>query len=321
MCSFLGRHVITLPIDLEVPKGDDSLSLEEYVRAIDDGGFDLTRHDDLIASAPLLGKLANNKTFLLERMFDELRSQLRFQADNIYAPEVLLLHSAKNYFIRANIWKPISAAEEAIPGYQYDVCHDHNFDILTVGYLGLGYSCRSYTYDRSAYQGRLGEVVELASEGVFSLTNDRIALYRAKEDVHIQLPPAQISVSLNLIPRAPVQNELQFQFHESSGAICRYLNFSGLEAAVRVADVMRSRECDHALMRIGNGHPSARVRALALAAQIHIDINRADQILADVAAHQSETVQYLVGLELASYGSAIQSEGESADPADLSSAP
>ncbi|MGY1503681.1 hypothetical protein ACW4TU_45200 (plasmid) [Streptomyces sp. QTS52] len=301
-----------LPIDLEVPAAEDQLSLEEYVRAIEVSDFDLTRHDDLIASAPLLRKLANNKTFLMERMFDELRNQLRFQADNMYAPEVLLLHSAKNYFIRANIWKPISAAEEAIPGYQYDVCHDHNFDILTVGYLGLGYNCRSYTYDRTAYEGRLGEMVELTNEGVFSLTSGRVALYRAKEDVHIQLPPNQISVSLNLIPRAPVQNEMQFQFNENSGTICRYLNFSGLEAAVRVADVMRSRECADALVRIGNGHPSARVRALALAAQIHIDADRADQILADVAAHQSETVKYLVSLELANYGSTMRLGGDSA---------
>lgn len=275
------------------------------MRAIDCSGYDLTRHEDLIASAPLLGKLANNKSFVIERMFDELRNQLRFQANNMYAPEVLLLHSTKDYFIRANIWKPISAAEEAIPGYQYDVCHDHNFDILTVGYLGLGYSCRSYTYDRTAYAGRLGEVVELADEGLFSLANGQVALYRAKEDVHMQLPPDQISVSLNLVPRAPVQNEMQFQFDEDSGEICRYLNFSGLEAAIRVADVMRSRECADALVRIGNGHPSARVRALALTAQIHIDADRADQILADVAVHQSATVNYLVGLELAGDGSAM----------------
>ncbi|MEU4674534.1 hypothetical protein AB0F91_42905 [Amycolatopsis sp. NPDC023774] len=298
-------------MDIETSAGEDSLSLEEYVRAIDDGGFDLTRHEDLIASAPLLQKLANNKTFLIERLFYELRNQLRFQAGNLYAPEVLLVHSTRDYFIRANIWKPISAAEEAIPGYQYDVCHDHNFDILTVGYLGLGYSCRSYRYERTAYEGRLGEVVELADEGVFSLTKGRVALYRAKEDVHIQLPPGQISVSLNLIPRGPVQNEMQFQFDEGSGMICRYLNFSGLEAAVRIADVIRSRECADALARIGNGHPSARVRALALAAQIHIEDDRADQILVDVAAHQSEMVKHLVGLELASYGSTMRSVASS----------
>jgi hypothetical protein len=296
-----------MPIDLKIPDVEGSLSLEEYVRAIEDGPYDLTRHDDLIASAPLLKRLANNKTFLIERMFDELRDQLKFQAGNMYAPEVLLLHASKNYFVRANIWKPISAAEEAIPGYQYDVCHDHNFDILTVGYLGFGYDCRSYTYDKDAYEGRLGEVIDLNSEGVFSLRNGKVALYRAKEDVHIQLPPDRLSVSLNLIPRGPVQNEMQFQFDEGSGTICRYLNFTALEAAVRVADVMGARESLDALIRIGRGHPSARVRALALAARIHMDVDRAEEIIFEIGAGQTETVKYMVGLELANYGSTMRS--------------
>jgi hypothetical protein len=295
-----------MPLDLEIFHESESLSLEEYIRAIEDGGYDLTRHEDLIASAPLLARLANNKTFLLDRMFDELRDQLKFQADNMYAPEVLLLHAAKDYFIRANIWKPLSSAELAIPEYQYDVCHDHNFDILTVGYMGPGYNCRSYMYDRSAYQGRLGEVVDLTSEGVFSLTNGKVALYRAKEDVHIQLPPDQVSVSLNLIPRGPVQNEMQFQFDEASGAISRYLNFTGLEAAVRVADLLRSRECLDALTRLGREHPSARVRALALAAQIHGDVDRAEEIMFGMETTETDTVKYMLGLELAEYGATMK---------------
>src|SRR5262249_9002706 len=132
-----------------------------------------------------------------------------------------------------------------------------------------------------------------------SLTNGKVALYRAKEDVHIQLPPDRLSVSINLIPRGPVQNEMQFQFDEESGVISRYLNFSGLEVAVRVADVMRSRECLDALTRIGSSHPSARIRALALAAQIHVDADRAEEIMFDIEATQTETIKYLVDLELA----------------------
>jgi hypothetical protein len=320
---------MSMPLDLQESAGDDSLTLEEYVRAIDDGGFDLTHHDDLVASAPLLRKLANNKTFLVERMFAQLRDQLRFQAGNMYAPEVLLLHSTRDYFVRANIWKPLSPAEEAIPGFQYDVCHDHNFDILTVGYLGPGYTCRSYRYEREGCEGRLGEEVELVDEGLFSLTNGRVALYRAKQDVHIQLPPGQICVSLNLIPRGPAQNEMQFQFDEGSGSICRYLNFSGVEAAIRVADVLQSSECVDALADIGNGHPSARVRALALAARARIEPTRAGETLADAAAHQNALVNYLVGLELSDQGSTMRlgeggrgSQGaRGQDAADVSPAP
>ena len=295
-----------MPVDLGIDEDDRTLTLEGYVRALEDGGYDLTRHEDLVASAPLLKRLANNKTFLLERMFDELRGQLRFQAGNMYAPEVFLLHATRDYFVRANVWKTMTVAEQSIPGFQYDVCHDHNFDILTVGYLGLGYRCRSYTYDREGYEGRLGEAVELEPEGLFSLTNGKVALYRAKEDVHIQLPPDRLSVSLNLIPRSPVQNELQFQFDETSGAICRYLNFTGLEAVVRVADLLGDEGNLEALSRIGDHHPSARVRALALAASIHIDPGRSEEVLSGLRASRSDDVRYLVDLELASYGSTMR---------------
>lgn len=295
-----------MPVDLQITEEQGCLSLESYVQAIEDGSYDLTNHDDLIASAPLLKRLANNRTFLVERMFEELRDQLTFQSGNMYAPQVLLLHTSKDFFVRANIWRPISTAEEAIPGYQYDVCHDHNFDILTVGYLGVGYSCRSYTYDRRGYEGRLGEIVDLTSEGVFSLTNGKVALYRAKEDVHIQLPPDRVSVSLNLIPRGPVQHEMQFQFDEGSGTICRYLNFTGLEAAVRVADIVGARECLDALRRIGRTHPNARVRALALAAEIHVDQGHRERIMVEIEDRESEIVKHLLGLELADFGSTMR---------------
>jgi hypothetical protein len=301
--------VEAMPVELGVPIDGACLSLKQFVRAIDESSYDLNCHEDLVEAALLLRRLANNTTFLVERRFEGLRSQLKCQAGNIYAPEVLLLYTCKSYFVRANIWKPISAAENAIPDYRCDVCHDHNFDILTVGYLGAGYSCRSYTYNYGEYEGRLGEVVDLASEGVFSLTNGKVALYRAKEDVHVQVPPDQLSVSLNLIPRGSVQNEMQFQFDEASGTICRYLNFSGVEAAVRVADVLRCREALDGLTRIGSHHPSARIRALALAARIHVDIDDAEKIWSEVQAHETESVKYLVGLELAEHGSTIRGLG------------
>jgi hypothetical protein len=294
-----------MPIELEISADQGSLTLGQYIRAIEDSSYDLTCQDDLIASAPLLKRLANNKLFLIERLFDDLRSQLKPQAEGVVTPEVLWLHKSTRYAVRAVIWKPITAAEEAIPGYQYDVCHDHNFDFLTVGYMGPGYDSRSYTYDRTAYDGRLGEVIDLAPKGTFSLTNGKVALYRAKEDVHVQLPPDRLSVSLNLIPRGPVQNEMQFQFDESSGTICRYLDFTGLEAAVRVADVIGSQECLQALARIGKAHPSERTRALALAAQIRIDADRAEEITFAVDASQTETVKYLVRMELAEHGSTM----------------
>lgn len=290
-----------MPVELALSPDEDAISLDEYVDALDRSGFDLTQRDQLVATAPLLRKLANNRDFMLDHVFEELRSEFRFQEANMYAPEVVVLHTSGSYFLRANIWKTPGAAELRIPGYQYDICHDHNFDILTVGYLGPGYSCRSYTYDRSQYEGRLGEVVDLQPQGEFTLTRGKVALYRAKTDVHIQLPPRRVSVSLNLIPKAPVQNDLQFQFDEATGRIVRYLNFTGVEAAVRLADVLGGAHSELQLAQLASHHPNLRVRALAEAA-----LQRAGCVPVGHNMPESCYVRYLVDLEVAQAGASMR---------------
>jgi len=104
----------------------------------------------------------------------------------------------------------------------------------------------------------LGETVNLTSEGVFTLTEGKVALYRAKRDVHIQLPPERLSVSINLIPKGDARNQAQLQFDESSGRICRYLNFSGAEAAVRLCRSVGKPRVPGGLVRIATQHPSAK---------------------------------------------------------------
>jgi hypothetical protein len=295
-----------MPLEIALPDDHERFSLQDYIECLEEEGYDLSDHDDLIASAKHLKKLGNNKDFLIDRVFAELKKSLQFQETNIYAPEVLLLHTTNSYFIRANIWKPVTKVELQVPGYRYDVCHDHNFDILTIGYLGPGYRSRAYTYDSAACEGMLGETVNLTSEGVFTLTEGKVALYRAKRDVHIQLPPERLSVSINLIPKGDARNQAQLQFDESSGRICRYLNFSGAEAAVRLAGLLESRECLEGLVRIATQHPSAKMRALALVSQLSIAPESADTIWADMNTAQPLLVRHIVEAEVAQYGACMR---------------
>jgi len=67
----------------------------------------------------------------------------------------------QDILIRANIWKPISSLEASIGGFLYDICHDHNFDILTIGYAGPGYKARTYEYSLQGVEGVLGEEIDL----------------------------------------------------------------------------------------------------------------------------------------------------------------
>jgi len=289
-----------MPLELTLPADPDAISLEEYIQAIDSGRYDFSSQADLIDSARFLRRLANNRTFLLDKMFAELKTIADFQRTNYYGPQVFMLHVAEKYFVRANVWKPLSQVEKGIKGFQYDVCHDHNFDILTVGYFGPGYCARCYTYDPRDVCGLLGEKVALVPDGLFTLNEGRIALYRAKRDVHIQLPPDDISVSLNLIPKNEQLRHLQFQFDETSGRICRYLQASGSELVVRLAGVLGDKTCLELLAEISDKNPSPHIRALAVVSQLQISPK--DCIPGD----HSALVRDVVDKELRSYGTCLK---------------
>lgn len=250
-------------MEIMVPRDGRSLSLDEFITRIDKQGYDMNDPASLVDIAPDFRRLANNKTFFSELMFDELEKTIEFQGQNLYGPTVFILHSCPNYFIRANIWKPISQVERTIEQFRYDICHDHNFDILTVGYFGPGYRSRVYRYDASEVEGVLGERVTMIPEGEITLEEGRVLLYRAKRDIHIQLPPPSLSVSLNLIPRNDSIQMPQFQFDEETRTICRYLQNSGAELVVRLAGMVGGDRVPDALDRIRRTHPAPHVRALA----------------------------------------------------------
>jgi len=295
-----------LLLEIDLPEDDECISLQEYVEYLEQEHYDLSDRNDLISSATYLKKLGNNKDFLIDHVFAELKKCLQFQQTNTYVPEVLLLHATNKYFIRANIWKPISKVQEQMPGFRYDVCHDHNFDILTIGYLGPGYRTRIYSYDRTSCVGMLGETVDLTPPEEFTLTEGRIALYQGKRDVHIQLPPERLSVSINLIAKGNLQNEVQLQIDESSRMIVRYLNFTGAEVVVRLAGILGSPEYCEVLARIADQHPSSKIRALALVSQLRIDTDRAEEIQADMNRTQPVLVPHIVKSEMAQYGACMR---------------
>jgi len=266
-----------MPLEIDLDGDRSEMSLPEFVASLE--GRDLNKQDELIQVAPNLKRLANNGRFLLDQIWPELENLGRFQAFNSYGPQVFILHATRSYFIRANIWRPISGAERALPNFKYDICHDHNFDILTVGYFGPGYKSRAYTYDFNEEEQVIGSRVALRPEGIFTLATGKVALYRAKRDVHIQLPPEALSVSINLIPHGPRLKDLQFQFDEADGTILRYLQISAPDLVVRLAGFLPRTDCVHALKQIGESCESPRLRAIALVSQMQNSPDREPEIL------------------------------------------
>jgi hypothetical protein len=260
-----------MPLLIDVPQDFTSIDLPDYIDLLESQRYDLSSHDDLIDSARYLQQLNNNKGFLIDHMCQELRDINAFQKTNFYGPQVFILHSNDRYFLRAVVWNPVSKVERAIANFKYDICHDHNFDILTAGYCGPGYESRGYTYDNSQVKGMLGEKVHLEPQGTFTLSEGKIMLYRAKQDIHIQLPPARVSVSLNLIPRSHQINQPQFQFDETTHRICRYLHSSGSELVVRMAGVLGDPQALEPLDAIFRHNTNPHLQAFAAQSMIQID--------------------------------------------------
>ncbi len=294
-----------MPLEVVLPEDHESISLAEYLERLREGRFDLNTLEGLVESAPLLKKLANNKTFLFDFLITQLRADLNFQQTNAYGPEVFVLHSEPAFFVRANLWLPDQAVSARIPGFRYDICHDHNFHILTVGYFGPGYESLTYEYDNASHLGMIGETLKLSPCTSFTLSEGKVALYRAKHDIHVQLPPPELSISLNLIPRTAHRHELQFEIDEMNGKILRYLDFAGSDVAVRIAGLLGQRDHLESLIEIARTHPSSKVRALAVLAMIQTAPEQAEEIEAAARDQQAALVWGIVNLERSRYGACM----------------
>jgi hypothetical protein len=219
----------------------------------------------------LLAGLANNRDFLADRVIAELKASYRDQlAANRYSAQVFLLHrSRRGYFIRANMWPAERDAAYAASGaaaFAYGLPHDHNFSFLTVGYWGPGYISDYYDYDAEAVDGRLGEPLNLRFVERSSLSEGTMMLYRAHRDIHSQLPPERLSVSLNIMDEGEaVPWRDQYIVDLESGTIARRPTVTAAEMLLRCAVHLTDEGRDIA-DHFAAAHPVPRVRATALAA-------------------------------------------------------
>jgi hypothetical protein len=246
-----------------------SLSLDEYIDHVATT-VEVEDTDSVLASAEALRALANNRRFLTERLNQEIRQWRSFQTSNAYTPQTLMLGGGRGWFIRANVWTPLSEApvlrdwERSM--YVHLRPHDHNFSFMTVGYFGNGYKTSIYEYDPEGLIGIAGERVNLRFLEDTSLPQGKVMFYRASRDVHGQAPPEDFSISLNLMlcqERTLLEDQYYFDVEQNR-----------VEAIVRNGGVGRLMMC-HIARHIGDGtttnlleelvvrHPSARVRAVS----------------------------------------------------------
>lgn len=253
------------------PPAVTELDLEEVAARLDEHGVDLADEASIARCADLLAGLQRNRTFLADRVIAELKASYTNQlATNRYSAQVFLLHrSPRGYFLRANLWPAATDAVYAASGpmaFAYGLPHDHNFHFLTTGYSGPGYVSDYYDYDAEQVDGRLGEPLNLQFVERSSLTEGKMMLYRAHSDIHSQLPPASLSVSLNIMDEGEhVPWRDQYIVDLEQGTIAKRPTITPTEMLLRCA-VHLTEEGKDVADHFAHAHPVPRVRANAIAA-------------------------------------------------------
>jgi hypothetical protein len=195
---------LTWDLDLK-----DPISFAELIEYFDALGADVLK-TDLDQSACVLRRLYNNRSFLVDVLQSQLADMPAFERINGYTSQVFVLHRSEHYFVRAAIWLP-RADQRSDEVFLYEDAHDHNFNLLTLGYLGSGYRTVLFEYDHAAASGFLGEAVQVKFLENTGLENGRVMLFRESRDIHVQFPSDEFSISINIISTGS-QHVRQYSF-------------------------------------------------------------------------------------------------------------
>ncbi|GHF84293.1 transposase [Thalassotalea marina] len=210
-----------------LPQNENAIELEEFIEYAEEH-VDMKDQDTLAAAAPMMKALSNNRTFLATKINSELEKIANFQEDNLYGAQVLMLGRRKRFFMRACFWPSESDKSYQQSGpeaFFYYLPHDHNFNFLSVGYFGPGYESEYYEYDHDKVIGLPGEKVDLKYIKTSRLHEGKVMLYRAKKDIHYQIPPKSFSISLNLMEDSVDLPRInQYRFDLQSSTVNRMIN-------------------------------------------------------------------------------------------------
>ncbi|WP_299191827.1 transposase [uncultured Erythrobacter sp.] len=251
---------------------DQNCSLPEAIEALAQFDFDPRDEATTREAADWLRKLANNREFLGRVLLDRLAGRTETMVESGYGPQAIVLSPLRgNMFLRANIWPAehdLCFRNSGAKTFVYGVPHDHNFAFLTCGYLGPGYESDYFEYDYEGVTGYSGELADLRFVERSALHEGRLMLYRAHRDVHSQLPPKALSISLNIMHVDPAQAWFdQYGFELESKRVTRVLSPNANEVFLRAAVAGGSDEAEEFAHWVGNSHPSERLRLASFEAR------------------------------------------------------
>lgn len=267
-----------MPLVIDHPS-DDVCTLAECVAALGELGFDADDPASVAAAAGWLRRLANNRTFLGDLLVERLTGAGGEDIASGYGPQAIILSRPRDNrpgsaFLRAAIWpspRDHVFQTSGAASFVYGAPHDHNFDFLTVGYCGPGYASDYYEYDYDAVVGYPGEDAGLCFVERSTLSPGKLMLYRRHVDVHRQLPPKSLSVSINVMRVDPAQAWFdQYGFDLEAGTVTRWLNPLASEAFLRVAVASGAASARDYAEWVGARHPSERMRLASFQARAEL---------------------------------------------------
>lgn len=246
--------------------------LEECIDALGTQGFVPWEEESLLHAAGWLRRLGNNRSFLGDMLLDELKRGVKAAEEaSDYGPQVIMLSPiVGSFYMRANFWP--SAREHMFrasgaDAFAYEMPHDHSFDFLTVGYFGPGYVSDYYEYDYERVAGRLGEKAGLRFVERSGLTPGKLMHYRAHRDVHSQLPPESLSISLNIMHASGAQGWLdQYKFDVERDEVSGVIGAGCSDVFLRIAVGLGGAEALDLAESYATSHPSDRMRLAAFEA-------------------------------------------------------
>ncbi|MXO95177.1 transposase [Erythrobacter aquimaris] len=229
-------------------------------------GFDPEDEISLDNASLALRRLSNDRNFLGDLLIEQLKQNHHEGGhESGYGPQAIILSpNMGSFFLRANIWPSEDEACFRASGaktFVYGIPHDHNFSFLTAGYFGPGYLSDYYEYDYESVAGCKGEKAGLRFVERSALTEGKLMLYRAHRDVHAQLPPQSLSVSLNVMHVDPAKGWYdQYGFDLENDAVTGILNPTSTECFLRCAIGIGTKEALNFAEWVGKSHPSDRMR-------------------------------------------------------------
>jgi hypothetical protein len=220
-----------------------------------------------------LQRLGANREFIRDALLGEL-SRISSQRHLVtFAPQSFTIYRDSPFSLRLNLWLPPTGSSRKVAQeariFSYDRAHDHNFSLLTVGVAGPGYKTRIWEYEPRSIKGYSGEPVEMTYLEDTMLPLGKAMIYRPSRDIHIQIPPDQPSMSLNLLIAEKEIVEVPQYFFDLNASSLLIMNdneigrrTSFLEAVGHFAD----ENCTSMLFDVARQSLNPSIRAAAMRA-------------------------------------------------------